>query len=277
VNVEMQAARQDDGGAALWLCVTAGAVSIALRALYLTQSWRIDLSEPRAFVAAEGVMGIVARHIVGGARPVFWADGAYYHGSFEAYVAAVAFRLFGESMLVLRLVPTLQAMLWVVLTGLLAARLYGRRAGYLAAALMALPAQFVFEWGCTAWSGCARIMWLMAGLYLLVSLLERVTALRAAALGFVAGISVWVSLLSLGALPIYALALVTWVRFSRRQWGLLLIAGAIGMGPLIYGNVRQPLASVRTLAARARLSLVWHRRSAQLPEEEGQAHFFQST
>jgi len=277
VNVEMQPVRRRGDGYAFWLCVTAGVVSIALRALYLTQSWRIDLSVPRAYVAAEGLMGIRAREILEGARPVFFGDVSYYHGSFEAYVAAVAFQLFGASMTVLRLVPTLQAMVWVVLTGLLGARLYGKRAGYLAAALMALPAQFVFEWGCTAWPGCARVMWLMVGLYVSVLLLERVTAVRAAALGFVAGVSVWNSLLSLGALPIYALTLVAWVRLTRRQWALLLIAGAIGMAPLIYGNVRYPLASVRSLGARVRLSLVWHRGFAPLPEEEGEKHFFQST
>jgi hypothetical protein len=278
VNRETQPVRRQGDAEAFWLCVTAGVVSVVLRALYLTQPWRIDLSVPRAYVATEGLMGIRALHILAGARPVFLVDGAYFHGSFEAYVTAVAFQLFGASMTVLRLVPTLLAMGWVVLTGLLAARLYGKRAGYLAAALMALPAQFVFEWGCTAWSGYARIMLLLIGMYLLVLLLGRVTARRIGALGFVAGISLWETLLSLGSLAVYALALLTWVRPTRRQWALLLIAGAIGVAPLIYGNVQHPLASVRALGARVRLSLVWHRGFAQLPEEEeGQVHFFQST
>jgi hypothetical protein len=278
MNVEMQPERRDGDRDAFWLCVTAGVVSVALRALYLMQSWRIDLSVPRAYVATEGLMGIRALQILSGARPVFLVDGAYFHGSLEAYVTAVAFRLFGTSMTILRLVPTLLAMGWVVLTGLLAARVYGKRAGYLAAALMALPAQFVFEWGCTAWSGYARIVWLLIGVYLLVLLLGRVTAPRIGALGFVAGISVWETLLSLGSIAVYALALLAWVRLTRRQWALLLIAGAIGVAPLIYGNVQHPLASVRAMGARVRLSLVWHRGFAQLPEEEeGHTHFFQST
>ncbi|MGD0947515.1 MAG: hypothetical protein ABSA52_08795 [Candidatus Binatia bacterium] len=275
MSPEPQAARQPDGGAALTVCAAAGAASLALRALYLKQSWRIDLSVPQAFVAAEGQMGIVARHILRGARLVFPYYG-YYHGTLECHLAALAFWLFGESMTVLRLVPILLAVLWVPLTGLLAARLYGKRAGYLAAALMALPAQFVFEWGCTAWAGDSRIVWLLMGMYLLLLLLERVTRLRVAALGFVAGISVWASLLSLGTLPVYALALLMWIRLTRRQWALLLIAGAMGMAPLIYGNVRQPLISVRTLAARTRWSFVLRHRPAQRAEEE-EARFFQST
>jgi hypothetical protein len=273
---EPQAVQPHDGRAALAVCVAAGTVSIALRALYLAQSWRIDLSVPQAFVAAEGQMGIVARHIVRGARLVF-PYYAYYHGTLECYLAALAFRLFGESMTVLRLVPMLLALLWVPLTGLLAARLYGKRAGYLAAALMALPAQFVFEWGCTAWAGDSRIVWLLMGMYLLLLLLERVTLPRIAALGFVAGISVWASLLAIGTLPVYALALLAWVRLTRRQWALLLVAGAMGMAPLIYGNVRQPLISVRTLAGRARWSFALRHRAVQLAAEEEQDHFFLST
>jgi hypothetical protein len=241
-----------------------------LRILYLVQSWRIDLSVPQAFVAAEGLMGIVAGDIIRGARPVFHY-GAYSHGTLEAYLAAVAFRLFGESMTVLRLVPTLLAVSWVPLTGLLAARLYGKRAGYLAATLIALPAQFVFEWSFTAWGGASRFMWLLLGLYLLLLLLERVTRLRIAALGFVVGFSLWVSLLSLSALPVYALGLLAWVRLTRRQWGLLLIAGAIGMGPRIYGNARDPLGSVREIAGQ-----VLHRAPVQLPETKGQDRFYRS-
>jgi hypothetical protein len=277
MNMETQPERRHGDRDAFWLCVAAGVVTIALRALYLMQPWRIDLSVPRAYVATEGLVGIRALQILAGARPVFLVDGAYFHGSLEAYVTAVALRLFGTSMTVLRLVPTLLAMGWVVLTGLLAARVYGKRAGYLAAVLMALPAQFVFEFGCTAWSAYGRTMWLLIGVYLLVLLLGRVTASRVGALGFVAGISTWETLLSLGSLAVYALALLAWVRLTRRQWALLLIAGAIGVAPLIYGNVQHPLASVRAMGARVRLSLVWHRGFAQLPEEEGHTHFFRST
>lgn len=255
---------------ALWLCVTAGVASIALRILYLAQSWRIDLSVPQAFIGAEALMGVVASDIMRGARPVFYYW-AYSHGTLEAYLAAVAFRLFGESMTVLRVVPTLLAVSWVPLTGLLAARLYGKRAGYLAATLMALPAQFVFEWGFTAWGGASRFMWLLLGLYLLLLLLERVTRLRIAAFGFVVGFSLWVSLLSLGALPVYALGLLAWVRLTRRQWALLLIAGLIGMAPLIYGNVRVPLASVREIAGQ-----VMRRAPGQLAETKGEDRFYRS-
>jgi len=258
------------GQCALWLCVAAGVASISLRILYLWQSWRIDLSVPQAFIGAEGLMGIVASDITRGARPVFYYW-AYSHGTLEAYLAALAFLVFGKSMTVLRLVPTLLAVSWVPLTGLLAARLYGKRAGYLAATLMALPAQFVFEWGCTAWGGPSRIMWLLLGLYVLLLLLERVTRPRIVALGLVVGISLWVSLLSLGALPIYALGLLAWVRLTRRQWALLLIACVIGMGPLIYGNVREPLVSARGIAAQ-----IVRRAPMKLPDTKGEDRFYRS-
>jgi hypothetical protein len=274
VNMGTRPVRRHGDAAAFWLCVSAAAASIALRALYLTQSWRIDLSVPQAFVAGEKLMGIVARHIVAGARPMFYlSPAAYYHGAFEAYLSAVAFRLFGESTLVLRAVPALLTFLWVPLTGLLAARLYGKRAGYLAAAMMALPAQLVFEWGCMAWGGISRIAWLLFGVYLLLLLMERVTRVRLVAFGFLVGFSIWVCLLSLGTTPIYALGLFACVRLTRRQWGLLLIAGLIGLAPLIYGNVREPLASVRALGARVRWSLISRQR---VPDEGGRGRFFRS-
>jgi hypothetical protein len=266
--------RQWRGGMGVSLCVGAGVMSIAMRALYVTQGWRIDLSEPQAFASAEGQMGVVARYIVHGAHPVF-PFAAYYHGTVECYLAALAFRLFGESMTVLRLTPTLLALSWAPLVGLLAARVYGKGAGYLAATLVALPGQFVFEWGCTAWAGCSRIVWLLVGLNLLLLLLERVTRFRVAALGFVMGFSMWASLLSVGTLPVYALALLKWVRLTRRDWGVLLVAGVIGMSPLIYGNVRPPLISLRTLAQHARWSLVQRRALVQAPAGD-EARFFES-
>ncbi|MFQ5667576.1 MAG: hypothetical protein ACE5I7_14285, partial [Candidatus Binatia bacterium] len=132
----------------MWLCAGTVTISLALRILYLTHPWRIDVSEPRAFLAAEGLMGLMARHIVEGARPLFFY-GQYYLGTFEAYVAAGLFAVAGSSMTTLRLVPTAFALSWIPLTGIMASKLYGRRAGCLAAALIALPSPFAFEWGFT--------------------------------------------------------------------------------------------------------------------------------
>ena len=177
--------------AAVGLCLIAIAVSLVLRVVYLSQPWRIDASVPAAFLTAEGLVGLMGRHIVRGARPVFYY-GQFYLGAFEAYLAALAFKVFGASMTTLRVVPTVSAVMWVPLTGAVAWQLYGRRAGLLAATIIALPSPFVFEWGFIAWGGHAHVTLMLLALNLLVLVLQRATPLRLATLGFVSGFAVWV-------------------------------------------------------------------------------------
>ena len=275
--MERAATQADDRtrvGLALGLCVACVAVSLGLRWLYLAHPWRIDACEPQAFVAAEGLVGIMGRHILRGARPVFFY-GQYYLGAFEAYLVAAVFGLLGESMTTLRLVPTAFALAWIPLAGLIAARVFGRAAGYLAAALVALPSPFAFQWGFTAWGGHSNVVMILAAVYLLLLVLERVDRVRLAALGFIAGFSLWVNQLAVAYVPVYAYVLARWVRPTRKQVRLLLLAGVVGLGPLIYGNVVHPLATARNLAYRVGSS--WRLSSRlvkQAPDEE--ARFYRS-
>ncbi|MFQ5667575.1 MAG: ArnT family glycosyltransferase [Candidatus Binatia bacterium] len=241
------------GRAAVWLCVGSVTVSVALRILYLGQPWRVDLSVPPAFLAAEGIVGLMARHILAGARPVFYY-GQYYMGALEAYLAAGLFRAFGPSVTTLRLAPTLFAVAWIPLTAGIAGRLYGRRAGFLAAALVALPSQFVFEWGFRAWGHVPHVTMLLLTLYLLVRVLQQKSRALVAALGFVTGFSLWVNQLALGYVAVYVYALWAWVALRRKEVALLLVAGLLGLLPLLYGNVTHPLSTARNLASKARAS-----------------------
>jgi len=243
-------------------------VSLVLRWLYLAHPWRIDACEPQAFVAAEGLVGIMGRHILRGARPVFFY-GQYYLGAFEAYLVAVVFGLLGESMTTLRLVPTAFAVAWIPLAGLIAARLFGRSAGYLAAALVALPSPFAFQWGFTAWGGHSNVVMILAAVFLLLLVLERADRVRLGALGFVTGFSLWVNQLAVAYTPVYAYALARWARPTRKQVQLLLLAGVVGLGPLIYGNVVHPLATARNLAYRVGSSWRLSSRLVKAPDEEG--------
>src|SRR5437764_15495969 len=73
----------------------------------------------------EAVVGLMARHIAFlGDRPVFYY-GQPYLGSLEAFSAAPFFRLFDSSTLVLKLVPTTYSLGFVVLSAMLARRLFG--------------------------------------------------------------------------------------------------------------------------------------------------------
>lgn len=78
-----------------------------------------------SFHADEAVVGLMARHILQGERPVFFYGQAYM-GSLDAWLIAIGFRLLGESVLMIRVVQSFLYLL-VVAAGYLAAwRLSGR-------------------------------------------------------------------------------------------------------------------------------------------------------
>jgi hypothetical protein len=261
-----------DGGSSqlrpvVWICAASVAVSLALRVVYLMQPWRIDASMPRAFIAGEAVLGVMARHILRGARPIL-AYGQYLTGTFEEYIEAAVFAVLGESFTTFRLVPTAFAISWIPLTGAIAARLYGKRAGLLAAALIALPSQFAFEWGFVAWGGHAYVALLLLALYLFLTLLERPSPWRLALMGLALGVASWTYQLTIPFAVVFAGAVLLWLRLGRRQLAVLLIAGSLGAAPLLYANVVQPLGTVRNMAARVRASGRLGRRLAQRPDTD---------
>ena len=73
----------------------------------------------------EAVVGLMARHIAFlGERPVFYW-GQPYLGSLEAFSAAPLFRVFDSSTLLLKLVPAAYSLAFLVLSAVLARRLFG--------------------------------------------------------------------------------------------------------------------------------------------------------
>lgn len=92
-----------------------------------------------SFHSDEAVVALMARHILQGERPVFFYGQAYM-GSLDAWLVAIGFRLFGESVLSIRLV---QAALYlgIVATGYgLAWRISGRqRVALVTGLLLAIP------------------------------------------------------------------------------------------------------------------------------------------
>jgi 4-amino-4-deoxy-L-arabinose transferase-like glycosyltransferase len=78
-----------------------------------------------SFHSDEAIVALMARHILQGERPVFFYGQAYM-GSLDAWLIAIGFRLFGESVLTIRIVQS-ALYLGVVATGWLAAwKLSGR-------------------------------------------------------------------------------------------------------------------------------------------------------
>jgi 4-amino-4-deoxy-L-arabinose transferase-like glycosyltransferase len=94
----------------------------------------------------EAVIGLMAQHIRGGARPLFDYD-LLYHGPLEAYLAAPLFGLFGMNRFVMRLAPLAFSLLFVYAVYLLANRLYGRQVALASALYAAIPAPMLTIWG----------------------------------------------------------------------------------------------------------------------------------
>jgi 4-amino-4-deoxy-L-arabinose transferase-like glycosyltransferase len=99
------------------------------------------------FDSDEAILLLMARHILGGERPLFFY-GEAYGGSSDSYLIALFFRLFGDTVSVGRLAQSLEYLVGMVFTYLLARRLMpGTRLGPLAALwLMAVPPLLMSTW-----------------------------------------------------------------------------------------------------------------------------------
>lgn len=93
------------------------------------------ISGSLSFHADEAVVGLMARHILQGERPVFFYGQAYM-GSLDAWLIALGFRLFGESVLTIRLVQSALYMIATIIGVAVAWRFSGKRTVTMAAGLL---------------------------------------------------------------------------------------------------------------------------------------------
>ena len=116
----------------LWAALLIG---LALKAALL-------LSGRLTFGSDEAILALMARHILRGARPIFYY-GQSYMGALDAYLIALSFLLFGQTVLAVRLVQVTLYAGVLITTYLLAHRLSGDRlASTLSALFIALPPVF---------------------------------------------------------------------------------------------------------------------------------------
>lgn len=167
------------------------------------------------FNSDEAVVALMARHTLQGEWPIFFY-GQSYMGSLDATLIAAAFALFGQSVLVVRLVQTALFIGVVITTYLLGVRFYGDRwtAGA-AAMLVALPTVLVSTYTTATLGGYGEIL-LLGNIVLLLGHAaagtDRPHNWRAwLGLGAAAGLGFWTSaliavyLLPVGAVIIFAL------------------------------------------------------------------------
>ena len=195
----------------------------AAAALLLAAGFKLWLvgSGAAPFNSDEAVVALMARHILQGARPVFFYGQAYM-GSLDAWLVAGAFALFGQQVWAIRLVQGLLYLGVLVTTGLIGRRAFGSTAvGALAMLLLAIPTVNVTLYTTVSLGGYGEAL-LIGNLALLAALWLGDQLYRAAGgwpfrlflgwamLGFLGGLGLWAFGLALvywGPALIYALAM----------------------------------------------------------------------
>lgn len=212
--------------------------ALALGSSGLALAFKSALLSADAFPlnADEAIVALMARHILGGARPLFFYGQAYM-GSLDAALMAAGFAIFGPHVLIIR---CLQAGLYagsVAATVFLARRILGsNRAALAAGLLMALPVVNVTLYTTVSLGGYGEALLIGLGLLLLgLRIHDRPTSAWAyLAWGFLAGLGFWgfplVLVFALPALGLFGQA--GFVRLPRRMWLLRMLglAGAACLG-----------------------------------------------
>jgi len=208
--------------------------------------------------ADEAVVGLMARHIAfDGELPVFYYGQAYL-GSLEAFTAAPLFLAFGSSAQLLKLVPLAYSLGFLVLSALVARRVFGDGPATLTAVYLALPPAMWALWSTKARGGYAEVLFLGEAL-LLISLwlaTQKRPPWGWLAWGLVAGLALWTHLLAV----VYILPAVAFLALRRRRWVTSeVLAGCVGLlvgvAPLLVANFSDGYATLAIVSGPAGITV----------------------
>lgn len=163
------------------------------------------------FASDEAIFLLMSRHILAGARPLFFY-GEAYGGSTDSYLTALFYYLLDDTITIARLVQSLEYLIGMLFTYLLARRLLpGARLGPLAVLwLMALPPLLM-----TTWTTPAVLYAVVVGLGSIISYLgyrllheDADTIWRWLVFGAVCGLAFWTfGILVVYMVPVFVLIL----------------------------------------------------------------------
>jgi len=207
------------------------------------------------FNADEAIVGLMARHILGGERPTFFYGQAYL-GSTDSILVAAAFALFGPYVGIIRAVQILLYAGTVGSTVILAGRAGLGRWGQAAAGLlMAIPVVNTTLYTTVSIGGYGEAL-LLGNLILLstLNIMEgRPTHRKLLGWGVLAGFAFWTFGLTLVySLPAFVLLAVLWLRSGTasalgRSLSVL-VGGVLGALPMVaWGATHGPGALIREL------------------------------
>jgi hypothetical protein len=228
-------------------------LGIAVRTWMLTHNTLVNGGDVDVYLADEGIVGLMGKHILEHhALPVFFY-GQSYLGALEAYCAAAMFAVFGVGWMPLRAVPFLFSILLGIAVYRFGYRYYSVAVARWATALVAVAPMYFLQWNLKARGGFVEhvvllvVVMLLFWSFYLYRQRDRATAF---ALGLVSGIALWVNQL-VGAYLAVMAGLLLLDREDRRGWGVAAAGLILGAGLLIGYNVVHPLATPRSLARKA--------------------------
>lgn len=217
----------------------------ALRLWVILRGWP-------ALDSDEAIIGLMARHILAGARPAFYY-GQHYLGALDAYIAAGFFAVMGSTTLALHLSMLPLVLGFLAATYALARAAVGVPAALLTLAYLALGPAYALLRETTTIGGYQETLLLSAVLLLLVyarlrravpvprSRSARVRALAAYALmGLIVGLGIWSDQLFLpfAAAAVAGLTIGRW-REIRGWPGVALLLGlVVGCWPFLVYNLQ---------------------------------------
>ncbi len=224
----------------VWLV---GAVVVAAIALRV---WILGSPIGRAD-ADESVVGLMARSILDGERPMFFW-GQDYGGTLEPALVAASFAVFGHSTIALKLVPVLLSGVAAVLVWRVGRRTVGEPAAALAGLVFTLfPPAFI--WWSTKergfyWAALVLALGVVLAALRIRDAAPEVRAVDVVALGFLVGLAWWTSPQSMYlVLPVLAWLAVRHAHLWRRAWPVV-PAALVGALPWIRWNLQNGLSSL---------------------------------
>ena len=211
-----------------------------LSVVFLAAAWKTIFIfwDVIPFNSDEANVGLMARHILMGERPVFFYGQAYM-GSLDAFLVAAGFALFGQQVWVIRVVQLVLYLCTVATTSWIAQEAFGsQKAGLLAAGLLAIPTVNVTLYTTASLGGYGEAL-LLGNLILLVSLVvarrhllvetARFPWLWLGLWGVLAGCGLWANGLTLVYSLPAGLYLVWAMAKNRRRWlGPFVLSAGLG-------------------------------------------------
>jgi hypothetical protein len=203
----------------------------------------------------EAIVGVMATHIADARDFPLWFYGQNYMGSLEAWVAAPLVGLFGTHRIVLKLVAAFFWFVFLECSRRLATRIFrSEPTALVTVLLLACGPLFLTLWGSKLRGGYVSI-WALGALTLLLAHhegTERFSRVRSFSLGLVAGVAMFVNVLSLPYTASGVLFLVSRRRFFQpAPLGFRVLGFLLGAAPLIVFNLLREFATFRAVGEHA--------------------------